>query len=154
MDKNSAMYGMTAYDIIYDTILMDAELANYRHSRNYELFDGDDGYVSFLTEKVEEYEKACEEYYFSEENFGTFSTYDAMSDFVGKNIDKWVHKLKGDHLYRLKVVLEIDAVANKDISVDDLIKKLDSSIYVDSDGETFEVQSRHIINAIGKEVAE
>ena len=154
MEKNSAMYGMTTYDIIYDTILMDAELANYRHSRNYELFDGDDGYVSFLTEKVEEYEKACEEYYFSDENDGRFSTYDAMSDFVGKNIDKWVRQLKGNNLYKVKVVLEFD-VESAD-SLHNVIGNVKELFYEKSvaDYGCDAIKDVRVVKAIGKEVDE
>lgn len=155
MDKNSSMYGMTAYDIIYDTILMDAELANYQMSHNYEMFDGDDGYASFLSEKVEEYEERCEKYYFSEENYGKFSTYDAMSDFVGKNIDKWVRQLKGVKRCKVKVVLEVELDTTYGCNmpmVEDLVKS--NLIYDIDTALEYENASVKILNVVGKEVNE
>lgn len=155
MEKNSAMYGMTAYDIIYDTILLEQELATRRKLyQDYELFDGDDGYVSFLSEKVEEYEERCEKYYFSEENYGKFSTYDAMSDFVGNNIDKWIRQLKGNNLYKVKVVLEFD-IESAD-SLHNVIGNV-KELFYDKSVEDYgcdAIKDVRVVNAVGKEVDE
>lgn len=77
---------------------------------------------------------------------------DALKLYAYDNIDKWIRELRGDHLYNIKVFLELEVVANKEISVDNIIGQLDESIYVNDDGETWSLQDRHIINAIGKEV--
>ena len=153
MEKTSAMYGMSAYDIIYDTILLDAELASYQMSHNYEMFDGDDGYVSFLTEKVEEYEKACEEKYFSEENFGKYSTYDAMADFVETNIEKWKRKLKGLKRCKFKVVIEIEADTLKGADINLVAEQITHNVIIDPD-LAYENVSVKVIGVKGEEVKE
>lgn len=145
---------MKPYDIIYDTLMLDNELYNYHTSHNIrELMDGDDGYTCFLVDKVNDFEKRCDEYYFSEENYGKFSGYDAIADFVEKNIEKWKRELRGEKLYKIKVVLEMEVEADKDVSLDNIIGQLDDSIYV-GDSDNWELKDRRIINAIGKEVDE
>lgn len=79
---------------------------------------------------------------------------EALKQYAEDNIDKWIRKLKGDHVYKIKAVIELDVVANKGISVDNIISQLDESIYVDDDGETWSLQDRHIINAVGREADE
>ena len=158
MDKNSALYGMTAYDIIYDTILLEQELETrrrlYHDYRDYELFDGDSGYVSFLVEKVEEFEKQAKEYYLANGNPNNWSIVDAMSDFVGKNIHKWIRQLKGDNLYKVKVVLELDVEsADKLDTVVSNVKEL----FYDKSVEDYgcdAIKDVRVVNAVGKEVDE
>lgn len=147
---------MKPYDIIYDTLMLDNELYNYHTSHNIrELMDGDDGYTCFLVDKVNDFEKRCDEYYFSEENFGKFSGYDAIADFVEKNIEKWERELRGDRMYKIKVVLEIDATVNNQITIDEIVKNIGTSISVESDDACgWKADSWKIINAIGKEVDE
>ena len=142
---------MTTYDIIYDVMLLDAELEERGMSRNFEIFDGDDGYVSFLEEKVNEYEKMCDNYYFSDENFGKFSTSDAMADFVEKNVEKWKRELRGNHLYKIKMVLEIECEDN--YNIDNTIEILESRVNI-SMPETFDRLDYKVINTVGKEVNE
>lgn len=79
---------------------------------------------------------------------------EALKQYAEDNIDRWIRKLNGDHVYKIKAVLELDVVANKEISIDNIISQLDESIYVNDDGETWSLQDRRIINAVGKEVDE
>jgi hypothetical protein len=79
---------------------------------------------------------------------------EALKQYAEDNIDRWIRKLNGDHVYKIKAVLELDVVANKKISIDNIISQLDESIYVNDDGETWSLQDRRIINAVGKEVDE
>lgn len=156
MDKNSAMYWMSAYDIIYDTVLLEQELATRKKLyQDYELFDGDDGYASFLTKKVEEYEQLCDEYYFSKENYGKFTTYDAMSDFVAKNIDKWIRQLKGIKHCKVKVVLEVELDASTGCNMPMVEELVKSNLIYDIDHALeYENASVKILNVVGKEVDE
>lgn len=145
---------MTTYDIIYDAMLLDAELEGCGMRRNFELFDGDDGYVSFIEEKVNEYEKMCDNYYFSDENFGKFSTYDAVADFVEKNLEKWKRELRGDNLYKVKIVLEFD-VESAD-SIDSVVDNVKEIFYnkTNRDYGCDAIKNVRVVNAVGKEVNE
>lgn len=145
------MKNMTTYEILTDMLLLEDELKDYGLYRNWELFDGDDGYVSFIMGKIEEFEKRAEEYYLADGNPNKWSIGDAMSDFVRKNADKWKRELRGDHRYKIKVVLEMEVEANKDVSLDNIIGQLDDSIYI-GDADNWELKDRRIINAIGKDV--
>lgn len=150
------MKDMTTYNILTDMLLLEDELKEYDLYRNWELFDGDDGYVTFIQEKIEEFEKQVDKYYLANGNPNNWGIGDAMGDFVAKNVDKWKRELRGDHRYKIKVVLELDIEANKDVSLESLIydvKYDDDTIYV-GDNDRWELKNKRIINAIGKEVDE
>lgn len=143
---------MTTYDTIYDTLLLEEELYNYRNKYDFrELVDGDDGYVRFIEERIEEFEKLCKEYYAVQTCWGTR---DWMEDFVEKNIDKWVRKLKGNNLYKVKVVLEFDVEsADKLHTVISNVKEL----FYDKSVEDYgcdSIKDVRVVNAVGKEVDE
>ena len=144
---------MTTYDIIYDAMLLDEALEKHGMSRNYEIFDGDDGYVSFLEEKLNELEKYWEGEEITKDGSYLYSIYEATEEFVKKNAEKWKRELRGDHRYKIKVVLELDVEADGDVSLDNIIGQLDDSIYV-GDADNWELKDRRIINAIGKDVDE
>lgn len=147
------MKNMTTYEILTDMLLLEDELKEYDLYRNWELFDGDDGYVTFIQEKIEEFEKQVDKYYLANGNPNNWAIGDAMGDFVSKNAEKWKRELRGDHHYKIKVVLELDVEADGDVSLDNIIGQLDDSIYV-GDADNWELKDRRIINAIGKEVDE
>ena len=149
MDKTNEI---TAYDIIHDTLLLEEELYNYRNKYDFrELVDGDDGYVRFIEKRIEEFEKLCEEYYAVQTCWGT---HDSMEDFVENNIDKWVRKLKGNNLYKVKVVLEFDVEsADKLDTVVSNVKEL----FYDKSVEDYgcdAIKDVRVVNAVGKEVDE
>ena len=152
MDKTN---GMTVYDIIYDTVLFENEFSSYSNRYEFcELFDGDDGYVKFIKEKIEEFEKQATEYYLANGNPNNWSIEDAMSDFVAKNIDKWIRQLKGDNLYKVKVVLEFD-VESAD-SLHNVIGNV-KELFYDKSVEDYgcdAIKDVRVVNAVGKEVDE
>ena len=140
------------YDIIYDTLLLEEELYNYRNKYDFrELVDGDDGYVRFIEKRIEEFEKLCEEYYAVQTCWGIR---DWMGDFVEKNIDKWIRQLKGNNLYKVKVVLEVDVEsADKLHTVVGNVKEL----FYDRSVEDYgcdAIKDVRVVNAVGKEVDE
>lgn len=146
---------MKPYDIIYDTLMLDNELYTYHTSHNIrELMDGDDGYTCFLVDKVNDFEKRCDEYYFSEENYGKFSGYDAIADFVEKNIERWERELRGENLYKVKVVLEFD-VESAD-SLNNVVGNVKELFYDKSvaDYGCDAIKDVRVVNAVGKEVNE
>ena len=149
------MKNMTTYEILTDMLLLEDELKEYDLYRNWELFDGDDGYVSFIQEKIEAFEKRADEYYLADGNPSNWGIADAMGDFVAKNVDKWKRELRGEKLYKIKVVLEIDATVNDKTSIDEIIKHIGTSVSVESDDAWgWNADSWKIINAIGKEADE
>ena len=153
MDKTN---GMTTYDIIYDTILLESELYNYRNKYDFrELVDGDDGYVKFIKEKIEEFEKQATEYYLANGNHNNWSIEDAMSDFVGKNIDKWIRQLKGVKHCKVKVVLEVELDVSTGCNMPMVEELIKSNLIYDIDPALeYENASVKILNAVGKEVGE
>ena len=146
------MTNMTTYETIYETLLLEEELYNYRNKYDFrELVDGDDGYVRFIEKRIEEFEKLCEEYYAVQTCWGIR---DWMGDFVEKNIDKWIRQLKGNNLYKVKVVLEVDVEsADKLDTVVSNVKELFYDQTVDDYG-CDAIKDVRVVNAIGKEVDE
>lgn len=146
---------MTNYDLVYEAMVIDEFLAGHGlgwRNNCWELFDGDYNYTEFLVEKVNEFEKYWEDI----TNNGYYhSVGDAAYDFVEKNIEKWKRELRGEKLYKIKVVLEIDATVNNKITIDEIVKNIETSIGVESDDAWgWNADSWKIINAIGKEVNE
>lgn len=142
---------MKPYDIIYDALLFDNELYNYHTTHNIrELMDGDDGYTSFLVDKLNEFEKRCDEYY--SENF---SNNEAIADFIEKNIEKWERELNGVKRCKVKVVLEVELDAATGCNmpmVEELVKS--NLIYDIDQALEYENASVKILNVVGKEVDE
>lgn len=141
-------------DIIEDTLIMNELLEEYKmgwSSAASSLFDGTGGYVEFINEKIGEFEEYWNE--ITKDGNYMYSIYEAMEEFVSKNAERWERELRGDHRYKIKVVLELDVEADKDVSIDNIVGQLDESIYV-GDADNWELKDRRIINAIGKEVNE
>lgn len=149
MMKPYECYDSNDFNVVYDAVLLVDELERNGISRFGNEFDGDCGWVSFLTEKIEQFE----EYWYKlvEDDNWDYSVCEAMEEFVNQNAEKWKRELRGDHRYKIKVVLELDVEADEEVSLDNIIGRLDNSIYV-GDADNWELKDRRIINAIGKEV--
>lgn len=146
---------MTTYDIIYDVMLLDEALEKHGMSRNYELFDGDDGYVSFLEEKVNELEKYWKEKAITKDGSYLYSIYETTEEFVNKNAERWERELLVENLYKVKVVLELD-VASVD-KLDEVVSNV-KELFHNSCDKLMEdygaIKDARVVNAVGKEVDE
>jgi hypothetical protein len=144
---------MTTYDIIYDVMLLDEELEKRGMSRNYELFDGDDGYVSFLEEKVNELEKYWKEKGITNDSY-LYSIYETTEEFVNKNAERWKRELRGENLYKVKVVLELDVASVDKLDAVSNVKELFRN-FCDKLMEDYgAIEDARVVNAVGKEVNE
>jgi hypothetical protein len=144
---------MTTYDIIYDVMLLDEELEKRGMSRNYELFDGDDGYVSFLEEKVNELEKYWKEKGITNDSY-LYSIYETTEEFVNKNAERWKRELRGENLYKVKVVLELDVASVDKLDAVSNVKELFRN-FCDKLMEDYgAIEDARVVNAVGREVNE
>lgn len=144
---------MTTYDIIYDVMLLDEELEKRGMSRNYELFDGDDGYVSFLEEKVNELEKYWKEKGITNDSY-LYSIYETTEEFVNKNAERWKRELRGENLYKVKVVLELDVASVDKLDAVGNVKELFRN-FCDKLMEDYgAIDDARVVNAVGKGVNE
>lgn len=149
MMKPYESYDSSDFNVVYDAVLLIDELERNEISRFGNEFDGDCGWVSFLTEKIEQFE----EYWYKlvEEDNYDYSVCEAMEEFVNQNAEKWKRELRGDNLYRVKVVVEVNVESPR--KLDEVVKEVQHRLDIGLDG-IFEDETHMIINAIGKEVNE
>lgn len=100
--------------------------------------------------------QASEEYIMGNlEEQSSRCTWDLVKMFFENNKSRWKSEIRGDRMYKIKVVLEIDATVNNQIAIDEIVKNIGTSISVESDDAWgWNADSWKIINAIGKEVDE
>ena len=77
---------------------------------------------------------------------------EALEEYADDNIDKWIRQLKGNNLYRVKVVLEFD-VESAD-KLDTVVSNVKELFYDKSVEDYGAIKDARLVNAVGKEVDE
>lgn len=143
--KETTKAFITDYDYVEDTLYLDYELQQHGFtSEEFEL-DGMDGYVNFLLGRISEIERT-----YNSVNY-PWGIMQFIHEYVEKNIEKWKRELRGEKLYKVKVVVEVDI--ESPWKLDEVVKEVQHRLDVGLDG-TFQNETHTIINAIGKEVNE
>lgn len=103
-----------------------------------------DEIADFIADKMKKF-------YGSEWDDTNRSMCDCLSDYVDDNREKWKRELRGNNLYRVKVVVEVNV--ESPWKLDEVVKEVQHRLDIGLDG-IFEDETHTIINAIGKEVDE
>lgn len=145
MKNNETRTDVDSYDITLAVWLYDFGIrGNYDELAN-ALSDLDyDEIGQFIAEKVEKFKDSK----WDDMNEGIN---ECILNYIGDNNDKWIRELKGDNLYKVKVVVEVDI--ESPWKLDEVVKEVQHRLDIGLDG-IFEDETHTIINAVGKEVNE
>lgn len=136
-----------AYDIEL-ALWIEGDIRNHTHklSEEYDEHSYDER-AEFLADKVDKFKDSK----WDDINEGIN---ECIINYVLDNHDKWIRELKGDNLYKVKVVLELD-VESAD-KLDTVVSNVKELFYDKSIGDygCDAIKNVRVVNAVGKEVDE